>query len=141
MSWSPQKIVVPVDFSTESLAAVDKALEIGGQTASVFVIHVLNDLSPVEPGEIWFTVDAATRRQRTLQALRNLLSDPKYGHVQFEVQIGDPGHKIAEYCADVGGELIVMPSHGRAGLRRVLIGSVAERVTRHSHCPVLILRQ
>ena len=61
--------------------------------------------------------------------------------VIFQVQFGDPGHGITDYAEEVGADVIVMPSHGRTGLRRLLIGSVAERVLRLAHCPVLVLRK
>ena len=54
--------------------------------------------------------------------------------------LGDPGHQIAEFAKEAGAGLIVMPSHGRTGLTHLLIGSVAERVVRFAHCPVLVLR-
>jgi nucleotide-binding universal stress UspA family protein len=140
MQWHPKKIVVPVDFSDDSIAAVETAVGVGGDAATVHVIHVLQDLSPIEPGEVWYTIDAETRKQRTTEALQRRLAAAKIAGVHLEVAIGDPGHKITEYSEDIDADLIVMPSHGRSGLRRLLIGSVAERVLRLSHCPVLILR-
>ena len=47
---------------------------------------------------------------------------------------------ITELAAELKADLIVLPSHGRTGLKRLLIGSVAERVVRLAHCPVLVLR-
>ena len=60
--------------------------------------------------------------------------------MKIDVEIGDPGHRIADVAAKLGADLIVMPSHGRTGIERMLIGSVAERVLRLAHCPVLVLR-
>ena len=57
------------------------------------------------------------------------------------VREGDPGLMIADYAADVQADLIVMPSHGYHGVKRLLLGSVAERVLRHANCPVLVLRR
>jgi nucleotide-binding universal stress UspA family protein len=57
------------------------------------------------------------------------------------VRIGDPGHEIADCAAEIGADLVVISSHGRKGVKRLLIGSVAERVVRLSHCPVLVLRK
>jgi nucleotide-binding universal stress UspA family protein len=56
------------------------------------------------------------------------------------VRFGDPGREIAAHAEELHAELIVMPSHGRTGLSRLFIGSVAERVVRLAHCPVLILK-
>jgi nucleotide-binding universal stress UspA family protein len=57
------------------------------------------------------------------------------------VQVGNPGIVISDYAKQSGAELVVMPSHGHHGLRRILLGSVAERVLRHAECPVLVLRR
>ena len=57
------------------------------------------------------------------------------------VTIGNPGLKITEFASENGVDLIVLPSHGNSGLKRVLLGSVAERVLRHAECPVLVLRR
>ena len=67
-----------------------------------------------------------------------------FGHCPtFEhhlTRFGDPGHQIAQYAEEAKADLIVLPSHGRSGLQRLLIGSVAERVVRHAPCPVLVVR-
>ena len=60
--------------------------------------------------------------------------------VDFQVRFGDPGREIAALAEELHAELNVMPSHGRTGLSRLFIGSVAERVVRLAHCPVLILK-
>ena len=60
--------------------------------------------------------------------------------VQVNVAFGDPGDEITKHAETVHADLIVMPSHGRTGLKRLLIGSVAERVVRLAQCPVLVLR-
>lgn len=142
MSWLPRTtIVVPVDLSDQSLAAVDTALEIAEAPAHVHVIHVLPELSPSEPGVVWHTIDDASRIQHAREALQKHLADARYQGVDLEVAIGNAGTQISDFAARISADLIVIPSHGRTGLSRLLIGSVAERVTRLAHCPVLVLRQ
>ncbi len=142
MGWVPKKtVVVPVDFSEESLAAIDTALEIAASPAAVHVIHVLPELSPLEPGELWETINQQTRTQHAEKALRDKLSAPAYAQVQTEILFGDPGHSIANRAKELQADIIIMPSHGRTGLAHLLIGSVAERVVRLAHCPVLVLRK
>jgi nucleotide-binding universal stress UspA family protein len=141
MSWAPRNtIVVPVDFSEKSLSAVDVALQLVAQPSGVHVVHVLQELSPVEPGEVWHTVDHETRKNHVLEALANRLGDEKYRGLKHAVVFGDPGSEIAEYAREIGADLIVLTSHGRTGIKRLLIGSVAERVIRLAHCPLLVLR-
>ncbi|MCE9545228.1 MAG: universal stress protein [Planctomycetia bacterium] len=142
MGWLPkQNVVVPIDFSDDSLAAIDTALELVESASRVHVIHVLPVLAATEPGVIWETVDDDSRRKHVEEALRQRLSKETYGSLDVVVAIGDPGEEVSEFAASVNAELIVMPSHGRTGIKRLLIGSVAERVVRLAHCPVLVLKK
>jgi nucleotide-binding universal stress UspA family protein len=142
MGWLPKnRIVVPVDFSDESLAAVDTALLMVGSAKDVHLVHVLRELSPLEPGEVWETVTTEDRMDFARRSLQARLSDPKYADLNYKILLGDPGHQIAEYAEQVEADLIVLPSHGRTGLSHLLIGSVAERVVRLAHCGVLVLRK
>lgn len=142
MSWLPkQKIVVPVDFSEDSFAAIDTALELVAGPGSLHIVYVLPVFDPAEPDVVWSTVNDETRRRHGEQALRERLSDNKYKGVNLHVLFGEPGHKITELAGSEGAELIVLSSHGRTGISRLLIGSVAEKVVRLAHCPVLVLRK
>jgi nucleotide-binding universal stress UspA family protein len=142
MSWLPKKcVVVPVDFSDESFAALDTALHLVAQPEHIHVVHVLPVLEPIEPEGLWSTMDDESRRRHTEEALRQRLNETRHQGVQIAVLFGDPGHEIADYAQQVKAELIVLPSHGRRGLSRLLIGSTAERVVRLAHCPVLVLRK
>ena len=141
MAWLPkQKVVVPIDFSDESLAAVDEALQLVESPAAITVVHILPELSVADPGVVWQTIDNENRRSHTEEAIRERLGGEKYAGLRIEVDFGDPGYRIAEFARKWGAELIVIPSHGRTGVQRLLIGSVAERVLRLAHCPVLVLR-
>jgi len=138
MSWFPKRtVVVPVDFSDDSLAAVDTALEPSG----VQVVHVLPEASMMDPDPVWLEIDNANRSDRTIDALRQRLPGERYEKLPIEIEFGDPGYRIADFAHRIGAELIVIPSHGRTGLGRMLLGSVTERVIRLSHCPVLVLRK
>jgi nucleotide-binding universal stress UspA family protein len=141
MPWLPKNtIVVPVDFSAESLAAVDTALELVKHASRVHVIHVLPVLDPTEPGAVWSKLDDDSRRANAIQAIRDRLSGAKYAEIDVAAAFGDPGQEIATFAESLAADLIVMPSHGRTGVKRLLIGSVAERVVRLAHCPVLVLK-
>lgn len=141
MSWLPKNCVVaPFDFSDDSLAAVDTALEMVDDASRVHVIHVLPVLSVAEPGIVWDTIDDDSRRQHAKEALLQRLTDSKYEGIDVAIAFGDPGDQITEFAQSINAQLIVLPSHGRTGLSHLLIGSVAERVVRLSHCPVLVLR-
>ena len=141
MAWIPkQKVVVPVDFSDLSFTAIDTALQLVAKPQDVVVVHVLQDLSPVEPGELWSTIEPETRLRHAAQALRERLEKEHHADVSIDVRLGDPGHEIADLVLQEKADMIVLTSHGRTGIKRLLIGSVAERVIRLAHCPVLVLR-
>ncbi len=141
MAWKElNKVIVPVDFSDESFQAVDTALAIVESPERLHVLHVLPELSPLEPGEVWATINEQTRTKHAESALRERLSAPAYAGIQITILFGAPGHQIAAHAAAIRADMIILPSHGRTGLAHLLIGSVAERVVRLAHCPVLVLR-
>lgn len=141
MPWpGKKKVLVPVDFSEASLSAVPLGLELVDEPSNLCVLHVAREVVRGDPGFPWDPLGEATQRGQLEKVLRDDLAEALESGVQAEIAFGDPGTEIAKFAADGGFDLIVMPSHGRTGLSRILIGSVAERVTRLAHCPVLILR-
>jgi nucleotide-binding universal stress UspA family protein len=140
MELPPDTILVPVDFSDESLAAVDVALAIAEAPSRVHVVHVLAEMQAADPGVVWQTMDNELRRRHATQALRDRLAESRHEDLQIVVEFGDPGVRIAALAEEMDADLIVMPSHGRTGFERLVIGSVAERVVRLAHCAVLVLR-
>jgi len=139
-NFSTQPIVVPIDFSDEADEAMKVALEITSEPSLVTAVHVAPPLATLEPGVVWEMISDETRVQQLDQAFRNRYHDPRHSAIGFEVRFGDPGNEITSYAEEAKAGLIVMPSHGRTGLAHLLIGSVAERVIRFAHCPVLVLR-
>ncbi len=141
MSYFPKRtVVVPVDFSPESLAAVDVGLTLVDSPEHLHVIHIIIDITPLEAGEVWGVIDPQARIEQVQKLLKEKLVGSKYAGVHTAVLLGEPAHGIANFAQEKHAELIVVPSHGRTGLTRLLIGSVAERVVRLAHCPVLVLR-
>jgi len=61
--------------------------------------------------------------------------------LESRVRRGDPSHEIVEEAKSWGADLIVVGSHGRTGMQRLLLGSVAEQVVRHAPCSVEVVRQ
>jgi len=141
MAWFPKTcVVVPFDFSEQSRTALGTAHELVDDVAHLHVIHVLPQLVIAGPGVIWTTVDDEARVQHAQETFRDSFADSPFCHADFQVRVGDPGGEITTLAEQLHADLIVMPSHGRTGMDRLLIGSVAERVLRLAHCPVLILR-
>ncbi len=141
MTWFENKrVVVPIDFGKHSILAVDTALEIASRPQDVHVVFVAPELETMSPEMVWQGITDETRRTNIEESFAKEFGDPKYRDVTFHVKFGDPGHGIVEHAEEVEADVIVMPSHGRTGIKRLLIGSVAERVIRLAHCPVLVLR-
>lgn len=141
MSWLQKScVIVPIDFSADSFAALDPALSFVDRPDQVHALHVLYPLPVAEPGLLWETLDQSQRQQKAYQALESNLKFPPYQGIQSAIAIGDPSSEIIDYAQTHEADLIVMPSHGRTGISRFLLGSVAERVVRYAHCPVLVLR-
>ena len=139
--FEQKKILVPYDFSDRSSKAVETAIQITGDCKHVTVLHVIE---PLPSYDIDGGYNVEIDDDRVDQALKNLTSRFKaeqYQGLSFETVHGDPPHGIADFCQGKHFDLIVMPSHGRTGLKRLFIGSVAERVVRLAHCPVLVLRE
>lgn len=135
-------IVVPIDFSPGAEHALGYACELGWELGAT--VHLVNALGPA--GEVPLgerLIEELTREHvRGLQEL--MLKYGRRGQVGFGpaiVEVGDPRDAILAAVARVGGELIVMSTHGRRGLSRLVLGSVAEDVLRRAPCPVLTVRE
>lgn len=141
--FSNKAIVVPFDFSDEAGEAVNQALEWAEPTTNIHIVHV------VEPTPAMISVDPAMpippsyedeRRDHAQKSLDKLFVNHQDQRIKVHCLAGDPGREIADFAESVRADMIIMPSHGRTGLTRWLLGSVAERVLRLAHCPVLVLR-
>src|SRR5262245_35881703 len=117
MTWFPkQRVVVPIDFSEESFRALDVALQLVEMPNQVSIVHVLQDLAPLEAVEVWGVIDPMARIENARNALRQKLSADKYSSVTLDVILGDPAHGIADFAEQNKAQLIVIPSHGRRGI-------------------------
>ena len=142
MSWLPKKtVVVPVDFSSQSVEAIRTAQEMVESPAGLHLIHVVLPLTAISVGEAWVAEDVESRLSAAREYLAKYLRENAISGVTAVVWEGDPGLQIAEYATSVKADLVVIPSHGRHGVQRLLLGSVAERVLRHVECPILVLRR
>ncbi len=142
MSWLPKSnIVVPIDFSDESEQAIRTALELADDPSHVHLVHVLFPLDSVSPGVVWGETDDTKREKAVNDYFDTYLAEKGVEGVRHTVLFGNPGHEISEYATNNAADLIVIPAHGYHGIKRYVLGSVAERVIRLSKCPVLVLRR
>jgi nucleotide-binding universal stress UspA family protein len=145
-----KKILVAVDFSDASKAALALALALAEKVgAQVHVLHVLEypiymtpDLTVTVPGSPSQAYVAYARKQ-TAEMMQGLVAPHRESAVRFTEEIipGEPGAKILNSAKEGGFDLIVMGTHGRKGLKHLLLGSVAEWVVRNAPCPVLTTRE
>jgi len=132
------KILCPVDFDPNSIAALDIACELAQERkATVEVLHVV----PIPLGpEVAIPFDKLERMARArLERLARQKINPKLRYT-IHVKTGDPAGEVIHLANQTDADLIVMATHGRRGLRRLMLGSVAERVVREAHCPVLTIK-
>ena len=144
-SISVQSIVVPLDGSDYAEQALPWALNMAQKFGSELVLLRVG-LRP----ELGSLVDAQAIDERLdelqvngtkyLSELQARLAKPDL-KVSTEYLLGSPSQCIVERSQNPDCGMIVMTSHGRDGLSRWLIGSVAEKVSRHAHCPVMLVRQ
>jgi universal stress protein A len=138
-------ILVPTDFSPASAKALEYAQLLGARfNGSLNLLHVVEDPVATVGPEAYVVDLPALREQIVHDAERRLaeVAAPLSGvTVTTEVLVGSPARAIAKVAADRGAGLIVMGTHGRGGLAHLLLGSVAERVIRTAHCPVLTVRE
>jgi nucleotide-binding universal stress UspA family protein len=141
MSWTINRpIIVPFDFSDYALQAVRKAIEVAGNSSLITCLHVLPFITPTEPGVAWGMIDDGERLRQALESMHQQLPESEFGRLQVEVRFGDPGSIVADRAKELDAELIVIGSHGRSGIVRLMLGSVAEHVTRLAPCPVLVVK-
>ncbi|NJN32708.1 MAG: universal stress protein [Synechococcales cyanobacterium RM1_1_8] len=138
--FSQDRILVPIDFSDQSFLALKETLDFGNDATQIYAIHILRPLEATEPGVVWQSVDTETRKQAVEKNFQQEFPPGKHPGLEFIVDIGDPSSQILDYAEKLEVGLIVMPSRGRTGLSRFFMGSVAEKIVRFAHCPVLVLR-
>jgi universal stress protein A len=130
-----KKILCPVDFDQNSLLALRLACELAQERkANLYLLHVVAIPPGPEVALPFARMEAAARTK-----LERLARDRVKGKARYEVEVmmGDPGVEVLQVAKRLGANLIVMATHGRKGLRRLVLGSVAEHVVREASCPVL----
>jgi nucleotide-binding universal stress UspA family protein len=136
-------ILVPTDGSDEVAGAVAEAIDlaaaVGGRVHALYVVDSRNYSTLTDSK--WLTLEEALREEGeaavgTVEARAAEADVP----VTTAVERGIPHERIIEYATANEIDLVVMGTHGRTGLDRVLLGSVTEKVVRQSPVPVLVIR-
>lgn len=139
---TPRIVLVPIDFSEASNAALDYAVElVEGSDAKVYVLHTFEiPIVGLPDGVIAATAEVTSRLVNAAQgALDDVVA--RHGDRRVKMQTllkqGDAREVILAQAKELGADLICIGTHGRRGIARALIGSVAESVVRTSPVPVL----
>jgi len=147
---SVRNILVPIDFSKMSISAIKTARQLARRfPATIHIAHVRRvdyatafsaPSPPIAPFPLMtYEQDA---KKRVLQELNRLACEHGISSASCHVIGGGPAFdEICRLAQKIPADLIVMPTHGRTGLKHVFLGSTAERVVRHSPCPVLVVRE
>ena len=135
------KILFPTDFSEASHHALAWAASLARDSgASLVIVHVEEPPMAYGGGEMYYGVEETDRDELRRHLAEVLPSDPTV-HCEHKLLVGDPAGSIVHTAETEGADLIVMGTHGRTGLTRLLMGSVAEAVVRRAPCPVLTVKQ
>jgi nucleotide-binding universal stress UspA family protein len=142
------KILVPVDFSTCSSAALQFAASVAeALDGSVDVLHVWEPSADVPVGTLLGSIGRGPPKtlgelargdaEKRLTRFIDELGLAGKHCIRPRVEIGEPDEIVLTLADEDGYDLIVVGTHGRGPLSRLLVGSVAERILRHASCPVV----
>ena len=141
-----KRICCPIDFSDASRAAMEVAADLARRTgAELWLLHAypvpgytFPDGSVVASPKM--LQDLADGAQRHLDEWRTQAEGLGAPRVETAKEAGEPAAEIVAFARERGMDLLVLGTHGRTGLEHALMGSIAERVVRKAHCPVLTVR-
>ena len=144
-----KKICCPIDFSDASRAAMEVAADLARRGGAELVLlhaypipgYTFPDGSVVaSPKMMQDLADQAEKHLEEWRAEAQRLVGAGAARVGAQKAIGEPAAEIVAFAKGAGIDLVVVGTHGRTGLEHALMGSVAERVVRRAHCPVLTVR-
>lgn len=143
-------IVVGIDFSETGDLAFDHALHLanGRENSDVHVVFVEDELTtpriPAATSGRSSESDEILERvqKRATERLEEFTkkTQPRMKHIVAHVRRGAPAEHIVQLASHLDADLVVVGTHGRRGIERMLLGSVAERVLRLARCPVFVVR-
>jgi nucleotide-binding universal stress UspA family protein len=142
--FAPHRILHPTDFSECSTLAFEVAVDLAQQNqATLVVLHVVETLGAenVPYGEVKSHLEPEAYRQRLMKEIQQIVP-PSGSSIPIEhvVVEGEPAEQIHRFALENKIDLIVMGTHGRTGLARLLTGSVTEQTLHRTPCPMLVVR-
>ena len=155
-----KRVLCPVDLSAFSMEGLRLAVQLAKSSEAVLdILHVIHNpfdelymtsITESDPAMIDAYAAEPARRAKIVRAteehaevlLKQFCHDTVRGvaKVHYHIRQGDPFENIIDASEDFLTDLIVLATHGRTGIKRLVIGNVAEKVVRHAHCPVLTVK-
>jgi len=142
-----RSILLPIDFGDTSVNALWKAAEIARSYGAILtLLHVAEpiDLSGyVKDGDASVEDFLDDQLDSAEKALHEFTSNAPLEGIEVYTRVvqGRPGRKIIEYADEEGIDLIIIPSLGKSGLERLLMGSTVNKVVHRANCPVMVLKK
>jgi len=141
-----KRICCAVEFSEPSRVAMLQAAELATRCeGDLVLLHVKAPPPPVAPDALATPEEAGSLElvdlERTVAAWREEAARVAGRPVAAEVLDGEPAEEIVRFSRERDCDLLVIGTHGRTGVKRLVLGSVAEKVVRTAACPVLVARR
>jgi universal stress protein A len=148
--FAPKNILVPTDFSKYSDAALQKALDIAEQyEAKIYLLHVITE--HVQQCAVDYCIeiavvekvqkDIAKFAKEKLKKEVDAIAKKRKVNISFDIKNGNASEVILSEQKAKKIDLIVIASHGKTGLLKQLIGSVADKVIKGAKCPVIVVKK
>ncbi len=135
------KILFPTDFSHTGDAALKLATSLARDTgASLMIVHVEEPPTAYGGGELYYGIPEPATEDLRKMLHKVVPTDPNVSY-EHRLVTGDPANAVVRLANEEGVDLIVLGTHGRTGLSRLLMGSVAEAIVRRAKCPVISYRK
>lgn len=143
MMW--KKICCAVDLSEPSWLAAELAAELARDSRSELTLLHVRTPPPPAASDVLVSSQTvlADEERESVERLEEWRDDAERHArvpVRSAIRIGDPAGEIVRFADEEGCDLLVVGTHGRGGIPRLILGSVAEQVARHAHVPVLVAR-
>jgi universal stress protein A len=147
--FAPKNILVPTDFSKYSDAALKKAVDIAtGNDTNIYLLHVIDEQIRQCAVDYCLSIEVVTKLEKdSVKASRDRLKKEaeaiiksKKLKVIFDVKNGVPSEVILSEQKAKKIDLIIIASHGKTGILKQLMGSVADKVIKGAKCPVIVVK-
>ncbi|HVZ74270.1 MAG TPA: universal stress protein [Polyangia bacterium] len=142
-----KRILAATDFSEVSAEAVDTAIQLArALDATVDLVHVTPEIAIATPPPVDFVALPLDPAAAVDEASRKMADEERHARergvsCESNVLVGRPDAAIVAHADETSADLIVIATHQREGITHALLGSTAERVVQHAHCPVLTVPQ